>query len=191
MGELDGVVEFHSELKQIISEEFEEPIWEDDSSYDEENISQHWMVPKPRFKPRVSAIELLDRSFYVLRSYPYEIPYHHEKVPFISTYSCGLTVNVAPRKLMAYLGSTELTDHYKVSQEYKLVSPPHSALGNPNWAEVNIYDWKSTSLYDSDLMSPGRFWEQREIEYLHLGHNKEDTKYAEALKEHLESQLGS
>ena len=168
-----------------------EPIWDENSSYDEDNLSQHWMVPKPRFKPRISAIELLDRSFYVLRSFPYEIPYHHEEVPFNSTYSCGLTVDVAPRKLMAYLGSTELTDHYKVSQEYKLVSPPHSALGNPNWAEVDIYDWKSTCLYDSEYPTPETYWRQTEISDLHLGHVKEDIEYAKDLKFYLELNCGS
>jgi len=166
-----------------------EPITDWDN-YNEDDIEQHYQVPKPRFKPRISAIKLLDRMFYVCRTWPLKIEGIDKEPPNVGTYFCGITVSVPPKTLMAVLGSSELTDHFKVSQEFTLVSPPEDDE-EEDWKTINIYDWKSTSLYDSELMSPGAFWEQREIENLHLRHHKDDTKYAEALKEHLESQLGS
>jgi len=162
------------------------PDWD---GYGEDIIEQHYQVPKPRFKPRISAIELLDRKFYVCRSWPLNIPnIDHDEVPFQGTSFHGIVAWVRPKSLMAYLGSSELTDHYKVSQEFTLVAPPMNE--NDEWKTINIYDWKSTSLYDPECDSPGLFWEKTELEDLHLGHDGSNSHYAENLKLHLELNCG-
>lgn len=169
-----------------------EPItdWDD---YNEDNIHQHYQVPKPRFKPRISAVQLLDRMFYVCRSWPLKIEGISKEPPFQSTYFSGITVNVPPKTLMAVLGSSEQTDHYKVSQEFSFISPPQDEdeLFEDDWKTINLYDWKSTCLYDPEYPTPEMYWSQTEIVDLHLGHDKENVDYAKDLKLYLELNCGS
>ena len=166
-----------------------EPITDWDN-YNEDDIEQHYQVPKPRFKPRISAIKILDRMFYVCRTWPLKIEGIDKEPPNVGTYFCGITVSVPPKTLMAVLGSSELTDHFKVSQEFTLVSPPEDDE-EEDWKTINIYDWKSTCLYDSEYPTPETYWRQTEISDLHLGHVKEDIEYAKDLKFYLELNCGS
>jgi hypothetical protein len=62
------------------------------------------------------------------------------------------TISVAPSTLVRAFGEPTTCDEYKVSGEYLF----EDCDGNV----FTIYDWKSTSLYDDNLMSPSRFWAQ-------------------------------
>lgn len=62
------------------------------------------------------------------------------------------TISVAPTLLVEAFGEPTTCDEYKVSGEYLF----EDCDGNV----FTIYDWKSTSLYDDNLMSPSQFWSQ-------------------------------
>ena len=70
-------------------------------------------------------------------------------------------VMLAPSKLVATFGEPKVGDEYKVSGEY--------SFENKDGGVATLYDWKCTSLYDSDMWSPEEFWNCSEPMEFHIG----------------------
>lgn len=59
-------------------------------------------------------------------------------------------VKVSPARLIEVFGEPMESDGYKSSGEYLFVGDDNEVF--------TVYDWKSTSLYESYLESPQQFW---------------------------------
>lgn len=77
-------------------------------------------------------------------------PRRRRMLPQVSTSRRG-TLYVAPRHLFEALGSTDLTDDYKVSKEWKFLDDDGHLY--------TVYDYKKTDLYSHGYPSEEEFWE--------------------------------
>jgi hypothetical protein len=73
-------------------------------------------------------------------------------------------VKLKPIELILAFGKSEHTDNYKVSGEYFF---EHIESGTP----ITLYDWKYTTLYESDGVKPSDFWKLDEEVIFHIGSN--------------------
>ena len=77
-------------------------------------------------------------------------------------------IQFPPKALVMIFGEPDESDGYKVSGEY--------VFEDDNGNVITLYDWKSTSLYDSGP-SPQDFWNSEQMYNFHIGgHNKDDVK---------------
>lgn len=76
-------------------------------------------------------------------------------------------VDIAPAALVRVLGKPDEGDEYKVSGEY--------AFRNASGVVFTLYDWKSTTLYDTEAynggvaLTPEAFWAQNAAVPIHIG----------------------
>jgi len=107
-------------------------------------------------------------------------------VPTADSDMTGLFTEVmlAPAALLAVLGEPEQdnTDGAKLSKCWLFVRDDKV---------FTLYDWKSTSLYDSELWSPEEFWNCKEPCDFNIGSKEPATKEdAEALANALKAACG-
>tara|TARA_R110001592_G_scaffold47175_2_gene149692 strand:+ start:5759 stop:6127 length:369 start_codon:yes stop_codon:yes gene_type:complete len=79
------------------------------------------------------------------------------------TYRFG-EVMLKPVELLMVFGKPHVMDSYKVSGEYLF---EHRETGTP----VTLYDWKYTTLYESDGIEPVNFWKLDEEVQFNIGSN--------------------
>ena len=71
-------------------------------------------------------------------------------------------VKLKPIELILAFGKSQHTDNYKVSGEYFF---EHIETGTP----ITLYDWKYTTLYESDGVKPSDFWKLDEEVVFNIG----------------------
>ena len=71
------------------------------------------------------------------------------------------TIAISPRALVETFGRPDQGEESKVSGEYVFVSDAGSVF--------TLYDWKLTTRWDEDGMSPERLWDSREPVVLNVG----------------------
>lgn len=69
---------------------------------------------------------------------------------------------ISPAKLVEAFGQPGEADGYKVSGEYVFIDPD-------NGDSFTLYDWKYTTLYDSEGVRPSDFWASTEPYRFHIG----------------------
>ena len=70
-------------------------------------------------------------------------------------------VTISTKRLTELFGLPSRSDGYKSSGEYIFTSE--------NGDVFTLYDWKSTSLYDQEMISPEEFWNQNSLVTLNIG----------------------
>jgi hypothetical protein len=90
-------------------------------------------------------------------------------------------LTLQPSRLIQVFGEPEESDGYKVSGEYR--------FNTPNGGMITLYDWKSTSLYDSNLIDPVDFWGGSEYFEMNLGGDDEGKKHVREFMEWIQGQL--
>ena len=73
-------------------------------------------------------------------------------------------VMLKPVELLMVFGKPHVMDSYKVSGEYIF---EHAETGTP----ITLYDWKYTTLYESDGIEPVDFWKLDEEVQFNIGSN--------------------
>jgi len=98
---------------------------------------------------------------------------HDYKNSDVTIYGTSLagSVSLSPKKLIEVFGEPSNSDEYKISGQYVFV---HVDTGIP----FTVYDWKSTSLYDGDLISPSTLWSSNSEEF-HIGTSKAGRQYVD------------
>ena len=71
-------------------------------------------------------------------------------------------VMLKPVELLMVFGKPHVMDSYKVSGEYIF---EHAETGTP----ITLYDWKYTTLYESDGIEPVDFWKLDEEVQFNIG----------------------
>ena len=94
-----------------------------------------------------------------------------DEVEFVSTWGANKFLNVAPADLIKTFGEPDKSDGCKTSGEYLFITG--------EGARVTLYDWKSTSLYDSDCESPEEFWESTDKRTFNIGGCEKGQNYVE------------
>ena len=88
-----------------------------------------------------------------------------------STDTTGITImseiEVAPALLVRRFGAPAAGDGYKVSGEYVFVD----SAGEP----FVVHDWKSTNLWEKELLSPEQFWASQEPAELCVSSRDQET----------------
>ena len=88
-----------------------------------------------------------------------------------STKTTGITtmgeIEVAPARIVRRFGPPAPGDGYKVSGEFVFVGE--------NDELFVVHDWKSTSLWEEDLLPPKVFWAGEEPQELNIGSRDVDT----------------
>ena len=70
-------------------------------------------------------------------------------------------VTISTKRLTELFGLPSSSDGYKSSGEYIFTSEAGDVF--------TLYDWKSTSLYDEEMMAPEEFWNQSSPVTLNIG----------------------
>jgi hypothetical protein len=78
-----------------------------------------------------------------------------------------ITTPLTYSQIAMLLGPSHDSDEYKVSCEWVIEFEDHKI--------ATIYDWKETSLYDSDLPDPEDIREDRHVPEWHIGGNNPDV----------------
>jgi len=61
-------------------------------------------------------------------------------------------IEISPKRLTEVFGQPSVSDGYKTSGQYVFTSESGDVF--------TLYDWKSTSLYDDEMVSPEEFWDE-------------------------------
>jgi hypothetical protein len=79
--------------------------------------------------------------------------YCREKTLFVPGMPTIAQICISPAQLVRSFGLPDDADFFKISGEYHFVAKESSDI------RFEIYDWKSTSLYSMERISPELFWE--------------------------------
>lgn len=97
----------------------------------------------------------------------------------LGTFRVG-DILVSPSDLILLFGKPGKSDGYKISGEYSFHNVTTGAV-------FTIYDWKCTSLYDSDCPNPEDFWSRAQLITFNIGGN--DKGNIEEFKQLIHKQI--